>query len=279
MRAIWKGHIRFSLVTIPIRVYGAIETAQNIRFNQLHKDCNGMIGYQKKCKKCGDSVDKEEIVKGYQYEPEQFVIVEQSDFEKLKLKSTKAIDIEGFVDAKEVHSTLFDTPYFVGPDGEVASKPYALLCNTLKKTGKMGIGRVVLRDREDVVLIAPEKKGLMFYKLRYPDEIRDINKIPDLSEDKPSTEELKLAETLVASMNKKLKEIELKDRYGDALREVIEAKIDGKEIVVLEEEEKEVVDIMTALKASIEQAKTEKKPMKKATGKKKEAKGKVRKTA
>jgi len=275
MRAIWKGHIRFSLVTIPIRVYGAIETAQNISFNQLHKDCNGMIGYQKKCKKCGDTLTKEEIIKGYQYEPEQFVIVEQGDFEKLKLKSTKAIDIEGFVDAEEVHSSLFDTPYFVGPDGEVASKPYSLLCNTLKKTGKMGIGRVVLRDREDVVLIAPEKNGIMFYKLRYPDEIRDITKIPDINDADPSEEELKLAETLVASMNKKLNEIELKDRYGDALREVINAKIEGREIVTLEEEEKEVVDIMTALKASIEQAKTEKKPMKKATGKKKASKTKV----
>jgi DNA end-binding protein Ku len=272
MRAIWKGHIRFSLVTIPIRIYGAIESSQAIRFNQLHKDCNGLVGYQKKCKKCGEDVDKEEILKGYQYEPEQFVIVEQQDFDKLKLKSTKAIDIEGFVDAREVHTTLYDTPYFVGPDGEVASKPYSLLCNTLKKTGKMGIGRVVMRDREDVVLIAPEKNGIMFYKLRYPDEIRDITKIPDLADAEPSPEELKLAETLVASMNKKLSDIELKDRYGDALREVIDAKIEGKEIVVLEEEEKEVVDIMTALKASIEQAKAEKKPMKKATGKKKTVK-------
>lgn len=272
MRAIWKGHIRFSLVTIPIRIYGAIETSQTIRFNQLHKDCHGLIGYQKKCKKCGDILDKDEIVKGFQHEPEQFVIVEQNDFEKLKLKSTKAIDIEGFVDAKEVHTTLFDTPYFAGPDGEVASKPYALLCSTLKKTGKMGIGRVVLRDREEVVLIAPEKNGIMFYKLRYPDEIRDINKIPDLAEAEPSAEELKLAETLVASMNKKLKDIQLKDRYGDALREVIDAKIAGKEIIMLEEEEKEVVDIMTALKASIQQAKADKKPMKKATGKKKSSK-------
>jgi len=265
MRAIWKGHIRFSLVTIPIRVYGAIETSQNIRFNQLHKECNGMIGYQKKCKKCGEHVDKNEILKGYQYEPEQFVLIDQTDFDKLKLKSTKAIDIEGFVDKDEVHTSLYDTPYFVGPDGEVASKPYSLLCNTLKKTGKMGIGRVVLRDREDVVLIAPEGNGIMFYKLRYPDEIRDIAKVPDIIESSSSDAELQLAETLVASMNKKLSDIELKDRYGDALRDVINAKIDGEEFVVMEEEEKEVVDIMTALKASIEQAKSEKKPMKKAT--------------
>ena len=119
----------------------------------------------------------------------------------------------------------------------------------------------------------------MFYKLRYPDEIRNINDIPDLNPADPSQEELKLAETLVGSMNKKLTDIELKDRYGDALREVIDAKIEGKEIITLEEEEKEVVDIMDALKASIEQAKAAKKPMKKATGKKKEAVQKQKKSA
>ena len=161
MRAIWKGHIRFSLVTIPIRVYGAIETAQTMRFNQLHKDCNGAIGYQKKCKKCGESVDKEEIVKGYQYEPEQYVIVEQSDFDKLKLKSTKAIDIEGFVDASEVHSTLFDTPYFVGPDGEVASKPYNLLCQT--QAGQDDFSGTERSGRTD-----PRREGLRDGRRRIP---------------------------------------------------------------------------------------------------------------
>jgi len=282
MRAIWKGHIRFSLVTIPIRVYSAIDNAQTIRFNQLHKDCNGQVGYQKKCKKCGEVLDKDEIVKGYQYEPEQFAIVEKEDFDKLKLKSTKVIDIEGFVDAGEVHSTLYDTPYFAGPDGDVASKPYALLCEVLKKSGKLGIGRVVLREREDSVLISPEKNGIMLYKLRYPQEIRDISNIPNLDDATPPKEELKLAQTLVDSMSKKFADIELKDRYGDALREMIDAKIEGKEIVTVEEEEQPVVDIMSALKASIEQAKTEKKPMKKATGKKAAAKSgtqKKRKTA
>ncbi|MCG8603791.1 Ku protein [bacterium] len=285
MRSIWKGHIRFSLVTIPVRIYGAIETAETIRFNQLHKEDNGPIGYEKKCKKCNEAVKNENIVKGYKYEPDQYVIIEDEDFEKVKLKSTKIIEIEGFVDATEVHSTLFDTPYFAGPDGEVAAKAYALLRQTLSDSGKIGVGRVVLRDRESVMLLTSQENGLLLYKLRYPQEIRNISDVPLVDGLQANPDELKLAQTLVDSMSTSFEKIELKDRYKDALREIINAKIDGQEIVVVEEEEKPVVDIMTALKASIEQAKTEKKPMKKATGKKKavaaedSAKGKKRKVA
>ena len=272
MRSIWKGHIRFSLVTIPVRIYNAIDTQQTIRFNQLHKECNGPIGYDKRCKKCETVVKNEEIVKGYQYEPEQYVIVEQEDFEKLRLKSTKVIEIEGFVDASEVHPTLYDAPYFAGPDGEVAAKTYSLLCKTLKETGKLGIGKLVLRDRESVMLMAPHENGLLLYKLRYPEEVKNIGDVPMLNDVETDEEQLKLARTLVDSMSKSMSEIVLKDKYHDALREVIAAKVDGKEIVTVEEEEAPVVDIMTALKQSIEQAKDERKPMKKATGKAKKAK-------
>ncbi len=275
MRAIWKGHIRFSLVTIPIRIYNAIDTAQTIRFNQLNKNTYNPIKYKKVDKDSGEEVKNEDIVKGYQYEPGQYVIVEAEDFEKIKLKSTKVIEIEGFVDASEVHSTLFDTPYFAGPDGEVAAKAYGLLCQALKESGKMGIGRVVLRDRESIMMMAPEKNGLLLYKLRYPEEVRKMDNIPDLEAIETDDEQLKLAHTLVDSMTTSLDKIKLKDRYHGALREMIEQKIEGKEIVVYEEEEKPVVDIMMALKESINQAKEQKKPMKKATGKaKKEQKEK-----
>ena len=152
MRTIWKGHIRFSLVTIPVRIFNAIETSEKISFKQLHREDNGAIYYDKRCKKCDEAVKNEDIVKGFQYEPDQFVIIESEDLEKEKLNSTKIIEIEGFVDAGEVHPTLYDTPYFAGPDGEVASKAYALLCETLKKTNKIGVGRVVLRDRETAML-------------------------------------------------------------------------------------------------------------------------------
>ena len=269
MRAIWKGHIRFSLVSIPVRIYNAIDTAQTIRFNQISKETNSPIRYEKRCKKTDKIVTAEDIVKGYQYEPDQFVILENEDFEKVKLKSTKIIEIEGFVDQKEIHPSLFDAPYFAGPDGEVAAKAYSLLTATLKKSGKMGIGKVVLRDRESIMLMAPQGKGILLYKLRYPDEVRSINNIPDLDlVQEPDENELKLAATLVESMSKKMETLELRDKYNDALREIIEAKIEGKEIITIEEEEKPVIDIMTALKESIEQAKDSKKPMQKATGKK-----------
>jgi len=266
MRSIWKGHIRFSLVTIPICIYNAIETSESISFNQLHREDNGPVGYDKRCKKCNKVVKNEDIVKGYQYEPDQYVIIEPKDLAKLKLKSTKVIEIEGFVDSSEVHPALYDTPYFAGPDGDVASKTFALLCATLKDTGKLGIGKVVIRDRENVVLLSPEENGLLLYKLRYPEEIRKISEVPKLNGLTADKEQLKLAKTLVDSMSKPFSEIKLQDTYKDAVKELIKAKIDGKEVVTLEEEDKPVVDIMTALKKSIENASKQKKPMKKATG-------------
>src|SRR6185503_2030524 len=143
MRSIWKGHIRFSLVTIPIRIYNAVDTEETIRFNQLHKEDNSPIGYEKKCKKCAKALTNDEIVKGYQFEPEQYVIVSAEDVAKIKLKSTKIIEIEGFIDSSEVEPSLYDAPYFAGPDGPVAAKAYALLSEALKQK----IGRASCRER------------------------------------------------------------------------------------------------------------------------------------
>ena len=268
MRAIWKGHIRFSLVTIPIRIYTALDSAQSIRFNQLSKETKNPVKYEKKDKVTGEVLKSDDIIKGYQYEPGQYVIINPEDFDKIKLKSTKVIEIEGFVNAEEVHPTLYEAPYFIGPDGDIAAKSYALLMQTLKDTGKVGVGRVVLRERENMVLLTPHGKGIMLYKLRGPEEIRDIADVPKIDEVQGADkDQLKLAKTLVESMSKSFDEIDMTDHYHEALKELINAKIEGKEVVSYTEEEPEVVDIMTALKESIEQAKSEKKPMKKATGK------------
>src|SRR5437764_5898687 len=180
MKSIWKGHIQFSLVTNPIRIYNAVETEETIRFNQLHKEDNGAVGYDKKCKKCGKALAAEEIVKGYQFEPEQYVIVTQDDIAKIKLKSTKVIEIEGFIDATEVHPSLYESPYLAGPDGPVAAKTYSLLSQALQASGKVGLGKVVLRDREEVVMIAPLEGGIMLYKLRHPNEIRKMEGVPQI---------------------------------------------------------------------------------------------------
>lgn len=271
MRSIWKGHIRFSLVTIPIRIYSAIETGSSISFKQLHKTDNGFIGYDKKCKTCGEPVKTEDIMKGYEYEPDKFVIMQDTDFEKIKLKSTKIIEIEAFVDANEVHLTLFDTPYFAGPDGDVAVKVYGLLAETLRNTKKLGIGKVVMRDKEDIVLIAPDGPGLLLYKIRYPEELRNITQVPQLDNITADDTQVKLAEMLVQTMTKPFSELNMKDRYKESLMEIINAKIDGKEIVAPAEDEAPVVDILTALQESINQVKAQMKPMVKATGKKEES--------
>jgi DNA end-binding protein Ku len=271
MRSIWKGHIRFSLVTIPIRIYNAVDTEETIRFNQLHKDDNGPVGYEKKCKKCGKALTAEEIVKGFQFEPEQYVIVSAEDLEKVKLKSTKVIEIEGFINVSEVHPTLYESPYFAGPDGLVAAKTYSLLTQALKASGKVGVGKVVLRDREEVVMLAPLDGGIVLYKLRSPQELRKMDSVPQIEQKEVNKDELKLSISLVESMAAKLKELDLTDHYRDALREMIDAKINGKQVVSVPEEEKPVVDIMTALKQSIEKTKAQKKPMEKAKGEKKEA--------
>ncbi len=258
MRSIWKGHIRFSLVTIPVRLYNAIESSQTVSFRQLHKKDHSPIGYDKKCKSCGESVKSEDILKGYEYAPDQYVIIENSDIEKVKLKSTKIVDIEAFVNKEEVHPALFDTPYFAGPDGDVAIKAYGLLKACLEQSNRLAVGRVVLREKEEIVLIAPSGPGLMMYMLRYPTELRNISSVPSVEgSDKIDEAQLKLANVLVETMSKPFDQLELKDRYFNSLMEIIQAKIAGKEVISVKEEEAPIVDIMTALKESIHQAKSQ----------------------
>lgn len=280
MRAIWKGHIQFSLVTIPVRIYNAVDSTETISFNLLSKDGHNPVGYEKKDKVTGKTLRNEDIVKGYQYEPGQFVIIEQEDFDKVKLKSEKVIEIQGFVHAEEVPATLFEAPYYIGPDGDVAAKTYGLLSETLKQSSMLGVGKVVLRDREVPLLLAPYGKGIVMYRLRYPHEVKDIGEVPMLADVKADKDQLKLAKTLVDSMTVRFTDIEMRDRYTEALKEIIDAKVAGREVVMVAEEAPEVVDIMTALKASIDAAK--KKPMEKAkgeTGKQAKAEKEQKKTA
>ncbi len=264
MRAIWRGHIQFSLVTIPVRIYNAIDASESISFNLLSKEGHNPVGYEKKDKVTGETLKNDDIVKGYQYEPGQFVIIEPEDFAKVKLKSEKVIEIQGFVNAEEVPATLFEAPYYIGPDGDVAAKTYGLLSETLRQANMLGVGKVVLRDREVPLLLAPYDKGIVMYRLRFPHEVRDINEVPMLNQVKADKDQLKLARTLVDSMTMKFADIEMKDHYTEALKEIIDAKVAGREVVMVAEEAPEVVDIMTALKASIDAAK--KKPMEKAKG-------------
>lgn len=268
MRSIWKGHIRFLLVAIPVRIYNAIETSEKIQFNQLHRDDFGPIGYDKRCKKCGEVVTNDQITKGYQYEPDRYAIVEPEDIARIKIKTTKAVDIIGFVDREEIPTTFYDSPYFAGPDGAVSEKPYALLREVMKQTGKIAVGKVVLRDREDLVAVFPHEDGLVLQKLHYPHELRKMEDVPDLEgvqnldANKLNKNELKLATTLVQEMATTLSEIDTADAYHNALRTLIDSKIKGGELAEFEVEEVPRLDIMSALKKSLQAS--NRKPMVKA---------------
>ena len=264
MRSIWKGHIRFLLVAIPVRVYNAIEASEKIQFNQLHRDDFGPIGYDKRCKKCGQVVTNDQITKGYQYEPDRYAIVEPEDIAKVKIKTTRAVDIIGFVDSSEIPTTFYDSPYYAGPDGPVSEKPYALLREVMKQTGKVGIGKVVLRDREDLVAVFPHEDGLVMQKLHYPNELRSMKDVPEIDHAvKVDKNEMKMATMLVEQMVTKLSEIDTVDQYHEALKKLIESRIKGKKVVEFEVEEVPRLDIMSALKKSLQQS--NRKPMVKAT--------------
>jgi DNA end-binding protein Ku len=262
MRSIWKGHIRFLLVAIPVRVYNALESSEKIQFNQLHREDYGPIGYDKRCKKCSQIVSNDQITKGYQYEPDRYAIVEPEDIAKVKIKTTKAVDIIGFVDSSEIPTTFYDAPYYAGPDGPVSEKPYALLREVMKQTGKVGVGKVVLRDREDLVAVFPYEDGLVLQKLHYPHELRKMEDVPELATAQSvNKNELKLAMTLVAEMATTLSEIDTTDNYHEALKSLIDSKIKGKKVAEFEVEELPRLDIMSALKASLQSSR---KPMIKA---------------
>jgi DNA end-binding protein Ku len=254
LRSVWKGNITFLLVSVAIKVYTAVESAQKISFNQLHGEtCRGPVGHQQQCKKCNEVVDKEEIVKGYKHGDDQFVIISQEEIDAIKPESSKTIEILGFVDRSEIPNTFFESPYLAVADGPASGKPYALLKAVMQQTGRVAIGKVILREREDLVSISATDEGLIIQTLRYPREVRTFAALPQAKEEPVSDEELELATALVDRMQTTFTQIETIDHYYEALRAMLDRKIAGK---VIEKVEKpattgKVVDIMEALRASL----------------------------
>ena len=254
MRSIWKGTISFYLLSIPVKIYNAIETSENISFNQLHRgDCLGPIGYTKQCKKCATVVSADDIVKGYQHDTDKYVIVTPDDLASIKLKSNESIEVIGFLPPDEIPPTYLDASYFVAPNGAAANKAYALLREAMKRTGFIAIGKVILRDREDLLTISPEGDGLILQKLHYRHEVRTVDLIPGISPTETNDNELNLAETLVNDMRTSFAEIDTVDRYHSALKGMLEKKIAGEtiEIKPAESVSAPVVSIMDALQRSL----------------------------
>ncbi len=255
MRSIWKGSITFSLVSIPIKVVNAIETSEKISFNQLHAgDCLGPIGQKKQCKKCDVTVTNDEIVKGYQHEKDKYVLVAPEEIASITPESNEAIEIIGFIKPEEIPTTYFDASYFAAPNGPAAERSYALLREVMKRSGRIGIAKVILREREDVIAISPNGDGLMIQKLHYRHEVRSVADVPGLSNQAtPQDNELQLAATLVEQMVTTFDQIDTTDHFHVALKEMLDAKVAGETITTTGEVRKPapVIDIMTALQASL----------------------------
>jgi DNA end-binding protein Ku len=260
-RASWTGYLRLSLVTIPVRLYNAVSSTSKVSLNQLHKDCNVRLRQQMVCPEHG-KVEKEDIVKGYEFEKDRYVVVDDADLQKIKLETTKTIDLIQFVDATEVDSIYFDTPYYVAPDGPVAEEGFRILREAMRLANKIAIGQVVISNREHMVAIQPQDKGLVLNTLHYAEEVRNATSyFEDIKTAEVQKPQLDLAQQLVNSLAGSFEPAKFKDRYQDALLEVIKAKVAGSEPVIAQKAEMgKVINLMDALKQSLAQSISQKKP-------------------
>lgn len=251
-RASWKGNLRLSLVTLPVRLYNAISSTARISLNQLHRETHRRLRQQMIEPELGP-VDREDIVKGYEYEKGKYVVVDDSDLEQIRLETTKTIELTRFVDADEVDPLYFDSPYFVAPDGPVGQEAFRVLREAMRRENKIGIGRVVMSNREQIIAIAPHDRGMKLTTLHYASEVRSAdNYFDDIEDGDVNEQHLKLAEQLIESSSGPFEPGEFNDRYQDALLEVIKAKLEGAEPVIPQEAETgRIINLMDALKQSV----------------------------
>ncbi|MEU8013949.1 Ku protein [Micromonospora parva] len=255
MRAIWKGAVSFGLVSIGVKLYSATEE-KDIRFHQVHREDGGRIRYKRTCSVCGEEVTYDDIAKGYDIGGGEMVILTDEDFADLPLTSSRAIDVLEFVPAEQVDPILYNKAYFLEPEG-AATKPYVLLRDALIDSERVAIVKVALRQREQLATLRVREGVLLLNTMLWPDEIRT----PDfgfLDEDlKVRPPELAMASSLIDSMTGEFEPDVFTDDYRAALQEVIDAKVEGREVVQPEEVEEApaaAVDLMAALKASVERA-------------------------
>jgi DNA end-binding protein Ku len=253
-RAMWKGAISFGLVTIPVAVYPATEE-KTLRFNQLHDEDGGRIRYKRVCEKDGEEVTFEHIVKGYEVEKDRYVVLTDDDFDAVPVASSRAIDIVQFVDIDEIDPMLFKKSYYLVPE-ETGAKAYALLREAMKEDDRVGVAKVSFRDREHLAALRFKDDAFVLETMFWPDEIRlaDFGGV-DVNAD-VRDQELTMARQLIDSLTSDWTPEQYSDAYRDALIQIVEAKLNGQEIEVVEPEPAaKVVDLMEALKASVAAAK------------------------
>ncbi len=273
-RASWKGYLKLSLVSCPVRLYTATSSSERLAFNLLHKDTHNRVQMKPVDPELGQ-VERSDLVKGYQYEKNQYVIVDDSDFEKVKIESTETIAIEAFVDNGAIDPLYDDTPYFLAPDGPMAEETFVVLREAMKKTGKTAVARIVLSNRERLVAIDIRDKGMLMQTLRRPQEVRASTEyFADISEKGVDKEMLQLAEKLIEQKTRDFNPAEFTDRYEEGLMEIIRAKIAGETPVMAPAPERgKVINLMDALKKSLSDSKPPAASKARKTGQKAAANG------
>lgn len=254
VRPTWKGYLKVSLVNIPIRVFPATDASATISFNQLHAECQTRIQQKRWCPSCEREVPNTDVVKGYEFEKGRYVVIDEEDFAKVRAESTRVINLVRFTDDTAIDPIYIDRPYYLAPDGKVASEAFAVMREGMR--GKAGIGKLALYGREYLVAVQPRERGLIMYTLRHAKEIRQMDGIDDFEQvpAKVRPEEIKLAKQVIATFEGELNYREYRDEYQDGLQKVIDAKIAGEEIVTPEEEAPpKVVNLMDALRKSLDQ--------------------------
>jgi DNA end-binding protein Ku len=263
-RPTWKGFLKISLVNIPVRVFPATDSAATISFNQLHAECQTRIHQKRWCPNCEREVPLSEIAKGYEFEKGRYVVMSEDDISKVRPESTRVIDLVQFTDAAAIDPIYVERPYYLAPDGQMALDAFAVMREGMK--GKAGIGKLALYGREYLVAVQPKEKGLVMYTLRHSKEIRSMDNIEELDSvpSKVKPDEIKLAKQVIENFEAELDLKEYRDEYQEELQRIIDAKIAGEEVVATAEEAPpKVVNLMDALRQSLDRV---------STGKKKSAK-------
>ena len=264
-RPTWKGYLKISLVNIPVRVFPATDSAATISFNQLHRECQTRIQQKRWCPRCEVEVPNSDLVKGYEFEKGRYVVVDEDDLAKVRTESTRVINLVQFTEAKAIDPIYLERAYYLAPDGAVAAEAFAVMREGM--AGKAGVGKVALYGREYLVAIQPRGKGMVMHTLRHAREIRSMDAIDELSDvtAKAKPEEMKLARQVIQNFEGELDMSEYRDEYQEELKRIIDAKIAGEEIVEKEEEAPpKVVNLMEALRKSLDRVSSEKKKTAKA---------------
>ncbi len=264
-RATWKGFLKVSLVNIPIKVFPATESAGTISFNQLHNECQTRIQQKRWCPSCNKEVPNSDLVKGFEFEKGRYVVMSEDDIEKVRPTSTRVIDLVQFDDVGALDPMYVDRTYYLAPDGQVAADAFAVMREGMK--GKIGIGKLALYGREYLVAVKPHDKGLVMYTLHHAAEIRGTEGIEELATipTKVKPQEVQLAKQVIGTFEKKLDLTDYHDEYREGLQKIIDAKIAGEEVVAPEVEmPPKVVNLMEALRKSLDTVSTDKKKSAKA---------------